>query len=507
MNPLSTLPAAGPLDAAARGIVPFAASAPRTRLLVVACGVKIHFPWALAVARTAAAVAQVRAVVGDLPIDIVAPPEPFEDPVALVAALDAELPRGIAGVVLFHAAYTAGEIGAHLGRWLLDHPTPLLSWSHPDPASERNTANSLCCQNFLLGMFGRLGVRYAWLHAPIDEGAQPALRTFARSTRAQARLRHAKILHVGGSRVTAFYDGEADELALLRRCGVRFDRIDLETAYQFSRRRFTDADVQVLRDALKRSPLCAHIDLPDAQIEQTYRFGLAVLAMAHEQGYAAATIKSWPDLFDCYGCAIDGAVSLLNDLGLPVAEEGEMPGALTSLALSLVSEGSAVPTLQDLSSVDTARNTIGIWHCGAAPLRWLRQGTKFEARRHSILENGDPATAVGLMLEFLLATGPVTVARYQSPDAAQFFAFEGEFIDSPAPFRGTWGELHANRGLTAAQIMSTIFDRGLDHHWSVGFGHWAAELRQLNHWLGVHSIEPAGNVPADGGLLGLSRCG
>ncbi len=130
--------------------------------------------------------------------------------------------------------------------------------------------------------------------------------------------------------------------------------------------------------------------------------------------------------------------------------------------------------------MNAARNTIGLWHCGAAPLRWLRAGAKFEARKHSILENGDPAPAVGLMREFLLARGPVTVARYQSPDEARCCAFEGEIIDSPMPFRGTWGEMLANRDVGAARIMNAILGGGLDRHWSLGHGHWAAQLRQLN---------------------------
>ena len=489
MNLSPQLPTEGPLNAIAREIVPYSLPAPRTRLLVVACGLKIHYPWALACQRYVAAIGEVRAAASSLPVDVVAFPEPFEDPAALISVLDAELSRGIAGIVFFHAAYTAGEIGSHLGRWLLDHPVPVLSWSHPDPLAERNTANSLCCQSFILGMWMRLGVRYAWMHAPIGAVAQAPLCTFVRSSRVQARLRHARILHVGGSRVPAFYDGEANELALMRRFGVRFDRIDIEAVYQSAKRRFSDAQIARLREALKTSPSCRRVDLPDVQIDQTYRFGLEMLALAHEQGYAAATFKSWPELFDCYGCAIDGAVSLCNDLGFTVAEEGEMLGALTSLALNLVSEGAAVATLQDLSSIDAGRNTIGIWHCGAAPLRWLRSGKMFEARKHSILENGDSAAAVGLMVEFLLAIGPVTVARYQSPDAARCITFEGEFIDSPMPFRGTWGEMRASRGADASSIVGAILSSGLDHHWSLGYGQWAAELRQLNHWLGVNDLQ------------------
>jgi hypothetical protein len=115
------------------GSFPTRPAVPRTRLLVLACGVKIHFPWVLACERSAAAIATVRKAVAGLPIDIVPFPEPFEDPTALLAALDTELPKGIAGIVFFHAAYTAGEIGSHFGRWLIDHPVPVLSWSHPDP--------------------------------------------------------------------------------------------------------------------------------------------------------------------------------------------------------------------------------------------------------------------------------------------------------------------------------------------------------------------------------------
>ena len=41
---------------------------------------------------------------------------------------------------------------------------------------------------------------------------------------------------------------------------------------------------------------------------------------------------------------------------------------------------------------------------------------------------------------------------------------------------------------SAAQVMSTILSRGLDHHWSVGFGHWSGELRMLNHQVGVADV-------------------
>ncbi len=502
---LPALSEQGVTTAVVRDIVGELPTPPPTRIGIVGCGVRIHFPWEKACARTRAAAAAMRTALHGEPFEIVEAPEAFEDPHALMATVEHWKSEGLDGLVFFHAAYTAGEIGSHFGRWLADHNLPVLSWSHPDTHTHAsNEANSLCCQNFLLQMWTRLRAPYAWVHDMEDGLAgQQVFARFARSVRARARLLHGRVLHAGGSRVTAFYDGETDELAVMRRFGLQFDRVDLEAVYRHSLK-FEETTLRRVRDAIVSNPRCAGVDLPDAQILQTLRFGLAILDLARERDYIGCTVKSWPELFECYGCAIDGAVSMLNDYGFCTAEEGEMNGLISSLSLHLLSEGRAVPTMMDLSALDTTANTIGIWHCGACPTRILKRGAQYRATKHSILENGDPETAVGLMLEFPLETGPATVVRYQSPDAARMLAFEGALVDSPMPFRGAWCEMRPQRPGNAGQIMGTILDAGLDHHWSLGYGHWLEDLQMLNHWLGVAEIpvRPSGSCHGLGGRPG-----
>lgn len=485
---IPTLPDFGVFNDALHELAPAPPKAAATRLLVIGCGVRIHFPWEKTRRTFQAALQEIRSAVDPATTEIVAAPEPFENPDVMVEFLNGHLGYGIAGIILCHASYTAGEIGSYLGRWLIDHPTPLLSWSFPDDHTERLEANSLCCQSFILNMLRTVGVKYGWIHASVDASAHPMIARFSRSARARHRFRYAKALHFGGSRVTAFYDGEADELSVMRRFGLRYDRMDLEAVFQYARR-FKESDLQHLRDALVQSPLCARNDVPDKQIFQTLRLGLAALHMAAEGGYIGCVIKSWPDLFDQYGCAADGAVSMLNDAGLCTAEEGEMNGLLSSLSLHLLSEGRAIPTMMDLSILDSVRNRIGIWHCGASPTRLLKKGTKFETRKHSILENADPGTAVGLMIEFLLELGPVTVLRYQSPAANNAFAFQGELVETAKPFRGAYGEMVPQLPATATRIVGTILDCGLDHHWSLGYGHWMSDLTILHHWLNVGEVQ------------------
>ena len=202
MNGIPALDEHGVLSEVVRTIVPPLPVPKATRIAVVACGVKQHFPWGKACRSYDRAVGDIEAALPTGLFEIIRSPEPFEAPAPLLTFLDGALRDGVDAVVLYHAAYTAGELGSQLGRWLLDHPVPLLSWSHPDPHTGGNIEfNSLCCQNFLLNMFSRLGVAYTWIHGEPDGSMHEAIGAFSRTARARARLRHGKLLHVGGSRV------------------------------------------------------------------------------------------------------------------------------------------------------------------------------------------------------------------------------------------------------------------------------------------------------------------
>ncbi|MBB6428212.1 L-fucose/L-arabinose isomerase family protein [Algisphaera agarilytica] len=509
-SPPQALPDQGVTTQILRELAPPLPTAAPTRIAVVACGLHIHFPWEPACQRYEQVLDLLGSALPAEQFEIVRADEPFEDPDALIRFLSRESEHELHGVLLFHAAYTAGEIGAYLGRWLTEQGLPLMSWSFPDPPAERLSANSLCCQNFLLNMLNRLDVRYAWLHEEVTDTLPEEIARFCRVARARQRLRFGKALHVGGSRVIAFYDGETDELSVIRQFGLRFDRIDLQAAFDYSRK-LDDRAIRSLLESITRSSRCAVNDVPDEQAMQTLRLGLAIAHMAAEGGYIGCTIKSWPELFNQYGCACDGSVSMLNDWGLCTTEEGEMNGLISSLTMHLLSEGDAIPTMMDLSAVNPQANRIGIWHCGASPTRLLHAGHNFDLRKHSILENADPETAVGMMVEFPLALGPATLVRYQSPDAGRMFAFEGEMADCTMPFRGVYGELIPKARATASQIMGTILSGGLDHHWSLGYGHWHEDLAMLNFFLGVQTLEVSkhhrlsGFGPAEAHTNGAAR--
>lgn len=496
----SLLPAKGvAADAIAALVTPLPTPAP-TKIGLIGVGLKMHFVWKDAVANYQRAQQTIRRAWEGAPLELVAPAEPFETAEDVVMVADKLLTEGVRGIILFHGSYTAGEIGSQLGRWLGDHRMPLFSWAFPEPVGGRLTANSLCCQNFLLNAFHRLGVQYQWLFKAVDDpAASEHLLRFARCVRARARMVGGKLLHLGSGRVPGFYDAEADELAVCKRFGLRFDRVDFAQVFERAKE-FSDTQLRFVMGAIIGAPNCGLNNVPEAQFFQTLRLALGTLDIAGQQNYIGTAIRCWPDLWGHWGCAADGALSLINDQGLPAADETDMNGLISMMAMHLVTEGSAVSTLMDISLLDPRKNRLGFWHCGGSATRLVRAGTKFETRRHSIMENADEATAVGMLVESLLALGPVTVTRHLAPDSARALLFEGNVVESPMAFRGAYAEVEPTGPASAEQIMGTILDKGLDHHWVMGRGHIADDLRALNHLLAV-TEEPVTNI---GGGHGFS---
>jgi L-fucose isomerase-like protein len=461
-------------------------SAPRpTKIGLIGVGLKMHFVWSDAIANYQLAQQAIRASWQGMPLEIIAPAEPFESAEDVIAAAEKLRANGVTGIILFHASYTAGEIGAQLGRWLSDQRLPLLSWAFPEPVGGRLTANSLCCQNFILNAFHRLGVRYHWMFKSVDDPSAPEqLLRFGRCVRARTRMIAGKLLHVGSGRVPGFYDAETDELAVFKRFGLRFDRVDFVQVFERAKK-FSDSQLRSVMKAIVEAPNCGFNNVAESQFFQTLRLALGTLDMAASENYIGSAIRCWPDLWDHWRCAADGALSLINDQGLPAADETDMNGLISMMAMHLVTEGAAISTLMDISLLDTHNNRLGFWHCGGSATRLVRAGTKFETRRHSIMENADEVTAVGMLVESLLATGPVTVTRYLAPDSSHAFLFEGNVVESPMAFRGAYAEVEPAGSVTAEQLMGTILDKGLDHHWIMGRGHFAGDLRHLNHLLEV----------------------
>ncbi|WP_413113615.1 L-fucose/L-arabinose isomerase family protein [Thaumasiovibrio sp. DFM-14] len=478
-----------------------AAKAPRKDVPVgfIGIGFELHFDWAKAKQSYTQAVSDVKSVFSEYN-SMLAEQEPIQTKEEMLELLERYYAQGMKALVVYQASYIQGDLALALAQWLADHDVPVLSWSHTETTGGSLTANRLCGQNFLLNNLSSMEVKYSWIfEEPGDASLEESLGRFIRTASAKARLKHAKLLMVGGMRVPGFYDCELNEMSIAKHFGLAIDRIDMHTIWRHGEDKYDDTALAPLVDKLLSNPKVANNFVKDDELKKSVRLALAIADFANSNGYIGVALKNWPELFENYGISGDGAGALVQDLGIPVADESDMGALLTMVAFNEFTMSEGLPTLMDFSYVNHQENKVGMWHCGGTSTKLLRDNTQLEIRNHSILDNYDPETSYGMLFEFLQETGPITIAKYQYPHASTIFAFEGDIVDSPMRYRGCYGEVSPTT-LCSKSIASSIMNYGMDHHWVVARGHLLEDLREFNYWIGIEELAPTAATTTGRGL-------
>ncbi|WP_096086105.1 L-fucose/L-arabinose isomerase family protein [Agaribacterium haliotis] len=453
---------------------------------LIGLGLEMHFDWELCKKAYKEAVAATEALVPEA-ASLLADAEPVQTKDDVLAMLNNYKSKGMTGLIIYHASFIDGAVALAVATWLKDNNMPVLSWAHTEMTGGNLRANRFCSQNFMLNVFNNMQIKYSWVFEDIGtENLNQALSRYCRSLLAKSRLNQGKLLMIGGMRVPGFYDCELNEMSIARHFGLSIDRVDLEELWQHGDK-FTEEQINPIVQKLISSELCDENEVKENELYLSVRFALAIADYTRSGGYLGIALKNWPELFDRYGIAGDGAGGLVQDLGIPVADESDMGGLLTMVTFNELTEGAGLPTLMDLSYLNANDNKVGMWHCGGTATRLMRRGTKFQMRNHSILDNFDEESSCGMMLEFLQETGPITVAKYQYPHASFVMAFEGDIVDSEMRYRGSYGEVDP-KNCTTKSVINTVLTNGLDHHWIVARGHLLEDLREFNHWIGVDEL-------------------
>lgn len=477
----------GVVEEAMRALVTPAPARKEVPIGFIGIGLEMHFDWQKAKESHSQALEAVSGAFAE-GNTLLAEPEPIQTKAELLELLNKYAASGMKALIVYQASYIAGDLAMALAIWLRENKMPLLSWSHTEVTGGNLSANRLCGQNFLLNNLSSMGVPYTWLFKePTDRDLGEPLGRFIRAASARARLKQSKILMVGGMRVPGFYDCELNEVSIAKHFGLDVERVDLSTIFRHGEK-FSDEQVSSVVEQLISSAKVKACGVTPEQLALSVRLSLAVADFTHEGGYLGVALKNWPELFDHYGIAGDGAGALVQDLGIPVADESDMGALLTMVTFNELTLGAGLPTLMDLSYIQQEENKIGLWHCGGTSTKLMREGTQFEIQNHSILDNFDPEESCGMLFEFLQETGPVTIAKYQFPHASTVFAFEGEIVDSPMRYRGCYGEI-APKGLEANSVLSSVMSHGLDHHWIMARGNLMADLQEFNHWAEIDQLQ------------------
>lgn len=354
---------------------------------------------------------------------------------------------------------------------------PLVLWSRDESVHGTHIGhNSFCGANFLAGNLALKLRRFRSIHGSLSSPLVRAkLRTAVRLIGAARAAQGATIGLFGGGIVPKFYDidiSEKDRAELNRRYRIKF--VDVPLAKLLAR---AAAYKQALIERTARSLArrFRRVEVPGEALIKQARILQALRDLTSEGKFAAIAVRCWPELQSQYGAWPCPALSLLNDLGVPAACEGDPGGALDMLLASKFAKSAT--TLLDIVDWDDRKNSLSIWHCGPTACSWATaSGTRLKPHNVDGRTNkGRPEPGLPAIVDMEFAPGKITLFRTLGALDDEF-ALEAEIV--PAKQRKICGSFGTITSLTAygqpvsaSTIRETIMIRGLPHHYTAARGH------------------------------------
>jgi L-fucose isomerase-like protein len=324
---------------------------------------------------------------------------------------------------------------------------------------------------------------FAGVFDPEDAGLRAAVDGFSRVCAAVRLLRRARIGMIGFRP----YDFEVcifNEGLLLERYGTKtvpLNLIDLKAAIDA----IPDGDPQV---AAIVKEIASSFALPCAagDLAAIAKLEIVMLRWARDYRLDALTIQCWSAIQDHVGltpCLTNGRVT---HLGIPVACEGDVMGALSMLMQRELTRGRATPWLADILMLHPSQeDTFLAWHCGNASVDLASPDGRPQARPHcSFAPDFAGAIAAG---EFTLKTGEVSLNRLvEHHGEFRMLHVPGRVTASPDRMRGSWAWVTvADR----ERMLRTVVEEGFVHHVSLSAGELEPLVAEVCRYLGYRLVK------------------
>lgn len=346
---------------------------------------------------------------------------------------------------------------------------PVLFW--PLPGMD---TGALCGTQQITSFLKVLEVAYCSVFGLVDDAVCLArARVFLRAAALQSRLHRCRVgaagCHVNGMTHTA-----PNEFLLKKLIGPRIVWLDIPRLLQ----RAEEMPVAAAREhwvALRQQ--AGSCDVPDSAGEEALHFHAAIREVAQEHGLATLTVGCYPHLMG-RPCL---AASLLADEGIPLACEGDVHGAVGQYMLQLLT-GQPTHNTDWLDPVDDF--SVVFSHCGSGS--WSLAERPENVRLASVRLMGQ-----GVCTLFCARPGPVTLFNLTpQADGYQCGLLEGEACSTEMVFPGN--PVRVRFAHPVRHLIDWIHDVGLGHHWMIGYGHVAHELRAWARIVGpsLHLREP-----------------
>ncbi|MFP4028321.1 MAG: L-fucose/L-arabinose isomerase family protein [Candidatus Brocadiia bacterium] len=308
---------------------------------------------------------------------------------------------------------------------------PVLLWGprDGDPGSDGVRERDTQCGIFPSGkILRRMDVPFSYIVncSPEDEVFERGLDNFLRAVNVARCVEGARIGQVS-TRPGSFTSVICNEGELLERFGIEVVPAALSKLTGEAKARLDSEETRREREEIYEK---AEVQVDEEEMLKVAALKLAVKDWAVEQRLDGIALQCWSALQSELGvcsCFVHGEMT---DLGVPMACETDIHGAVSAVAAQAAAWGESAPFFADLTVRHPENdNAELLWHCGPFPLS-LAKGDP-EIRPHFGMDVG----AVG---HWEIRGGDVTLVRFDG-DRGRYRMFTGHArgTDGPATY-GTY---------------------------------------------------------------------
>ncbi len=378
-------------------------------------------------------------------------------------------------IILLYCSFADSGLAKQI---ITDTNGPVLLWAIPEvPGGGRLRLNSLCGINLTGHSLHRSGSVYDYLYSlPEDSAAIEKIKVLANAGYAIRTLKGTKIGKIG-HHPDGFDSCIPNQTGLEKIFGVELVQIELDTLFNRVRK-ISDHSIDHLRKNLDQR-LDGLDDLDQTSLKGTLKTYQVMQEFSQEENLKGLAVRCWPEFFTELGCAACGAMSLMSDQRIPCSCEADLNGTVTQLILQTLSDEPAFGT--DLVHMNLDEDTAVFWHCGLAPLSMADPKVKPRGIVHTNRK-------LPLLMEFSLKPGEITLARLSEATLDFQLVFgKAHMLASEKQFSGTSGLVRFDN--TARKVLDTIMTNGLEHHLSLTYGNFTAELAAIARYLKIPTLE------------------
>ena len=173
--------------------------------------------------------------------------------------------------------------------------------------------------------------------------------------------------------------------------------------------------------------------------------------------------------------------SLLTAAGFPMCGEFDLKNCLAMMIFDRLETGGS---FAEFHPVDFGRGTVLVGHDGP---HHLNIASRRPVLRSLKKYHGKPGSGAGV--EFNIKEGPITMMSIglKSDGSFKFVVAEGESLAGPIPATGNTNT-HGKFPPDVVSFLRRWSLEGPTHHFALGVGHHAAELRKVGRALGVETV-------------------